>query len=52
MSNENKDKKNKKIARMTASELDSALKKAKDNNNTDSSAYIQHINQKKAELKK
>ncbi|MCB1160986.1 MAG: hypothetical protein H7A25_02910 [Leptospiraceae bacterium] len=49
MSEENK-KKNKKIAKMSVSEIDNALKKARENNNNDSSKYIQHLLQRKAEL--
>ncbi|HMV45190.1 MAG TPA: hypothetical protein PK079_05570 [Leptospiraceae bacterium] len=52
MSEENKEKKNKKISKMSSAELEAALKKAKDNNNSDISKYVQHINQRKAELKK
>jgi hypothetical protein len=52
MSDENKEKKNKKIAKMSPAELDAALKKATDNKNSDLSKYVKHINQRKAELKK
>jgi hypothetical protein len=52
MAEENKEKKNKKVAKMSPAELDAALKKATDNNNSDLSKYVKHINQRKAELKK
>ena len=51
MSDENKEKKNKKISKMSPAELDAALKKATDNKNSDLSKYVKHINQRKAELK-
>ena len=50
MSDENKEKK--KVSKMSAAELDAALKKATDNKNSDLSKYVKHINQRKAELKK
>jgi hypothetical protein len=52
MAEEKKEKKNKKIAKMSSTELDAALKKATDNKNSDLSKYVQHINQRRAELKK
>ncbi|MDX1958037.1 MAG: hypothetical protein SFU98_05660 [Leptospiraceae bacterium] len=50
MAEETKEQKNKKISKMKLNEIDQALKKAKDNNNIDTSKYIQHLNQRKAEL--
>jgi hypothetical protein len=44
MSEENKEKKNKKIAKMSASELESALKKSNDNHLTVNCLYVQHLN--------
>ncbi len=52
MSEENKEKKNKKVSKMNAAELEAALKKASENKNSDLTKYVQHINQRKAELKK
>ncbi len=52
MADENKEKKNKKVAKMSAAELEAALKKASENKNSDLTKYVQHINQRKAELKK
>jgi hypothetical protein len=52
MSEEIKEKKNKKISKMNSAELDAALKKATEHNNSDISKYVQHINQRRAELKK
>ncbi|MEM7182451.1 MAG: hypothetical protein AAF518_16170 [Spirochaetota bacterium] len=50
MSDEQKEKKNKKISKMSVSEIDSALKKARENNNVDTSKYVQHLLQRKEEL--
>ncbi len=47
---EEKEKKNKKITKMSVSEIDAALKKARDNNNNDTSKYVQHLLQKKEEI--
>ncbi len=44
------EKKNKKISKMNVSELDTALKKAKENNNTDTSRYVMHLSRRKEEL--
>ena len=52
MAEENKEKKNKKVSKMSAAELEAALKKASENKNSDLTKYVQHINQRKAELKK
>ncbi|HMV76306.1 MAG TPA: hypothetical protein PL048_06035 [Leptospiraceae bacterium] len=49
---ENNEKKNKKIAKMSLTELDAASKKAKDSGNLQTtSKYLQHIEQRKEELK-
>jgi len=45
------EKKNKKITKMNLSEVDSAIKKARETNNTDSSRYVMHLSKRKEELK-
>lgn len=50
MSEEQKERKNKKISKMSVSEIDAALKKARENNNNDTSKYVQHLLQRKQEL--
>ena len=45
------EKKNKKITKMNLSEVDSAIKKARENNNTYTSRYVMHLSQRKEELK-
>jgi hypothetical protein len=44
------EKKNKKVSKMSVSEIESALKKAKENNNTDTSRYVMHLSRRKQEL--
>ncbi len=39
----NKENKKKKIAKMSISELEQALKKSQNNNNLDTSRYVMHI---------
>lgn len=50
MSEENQEKKNKKISKMTLAEIDSAVKKAAEAMNGQTSLYIKHLNQRKEEL--
>ena len=45
------EKKNKKITKMNLSEVDIAIKKARENNNTDTSRYVMHPSKRKEELK-
>lgn len=52
MAEEKKEKKNKKVSKMSATEVESALKKAIENKNSDISKYVQHLNLRKAELNK
>jgi hypothetical protein len=52
MSEENKEKKNKKISQMTPSEIDAALRKSKENNLSENCKYVQHLEQRKASIKK
>lgn len=39
----NKENKKKKIAKMSITELEQALKKSRDNNNLDTSRYVMHL---------
>jgi hypothetical protein len=48
---EEKEKKNKKISKMSASEIEQALKKSKENSNADTSKYIQHLGQRLEEIR-
>ena len=48
---EKPEKKNKKISKMNLSEVESALKKAREHNNTDTSRYVMHLTKRKDELK-
>jgi hypothetical protein len=50
MAEETKEKKNKKISKMSAGEVDQAIKKAHENKNNDVTKYVQHLNERKAEL--
>jgi len=50
MSEENQEKKNKKISKMTLAEIDSAVKRAAEAMNGQTSLYIKHLNQRKEEL--
>lgn len=50
MAKEKKEKKNKKISKMNITEIDAALKKAKDSNNNDMSKYVQHLLSRKLEV--
>jgi inhibitor of KinA sporulation pathway (predicted exonuclease) len=52
MSDENKEKKNKKISQMTVSEIDSAIRKSAENKLSDNCKYVQHLHQRKVEIKK
>jgi hypothetical protein len=47
---EEKEKKNKKIAKMTVQEIDAALSKSAESMNGKSSQYIKHLNERKEEL--
>lgn len=47
---EKTEKKNKKISKMNGTEVDQALKKARENNNNENSRYIIHLNKRKEEL--
>lgn len=44
------EKKNKKVSKMNLNEIDTALKKARENNNTDTSRYVMHLSRRKEEL--
>ena len=44
------EKKNKKISKMKLSEVEEALKKAREHNNTDTSRYVMHLTQRKEQL--
>lgn len=46
MADEQKEKKNKKVTKMTLSEVETALKRAKDNND-ETSKYVQHLMERK-----
>lgn len=46
-----KEKKNKKISKMKASEVEQALKKAKESNNVGTSKYIQHLEARLGEIR-
>jgi myo-inositol-1-phosphate synthase len=48
---DDKEKKNKKISKMKANELEQALKKAKENNNIGTSKYIQHLEARLGEIR-
>lgn len=52
MSEENKEKKNKKISQMSVSEIETAVRKSSENKLSDNCKYVQHLHQRKAELKK
>ncbi len=47
---EEKEKKNKKIAKMSIEEIDAAIKKSTESMNGQSSQYIRHLNERKEEL--
>lgn len=47
---EEKEKKNKKISKMTLSEIETAIKKATETMNGSTALYVKHLNQRKAEL--
>jgi hypothetical protein len=47
---EEQEKKNKKISKMTIDEIESAIKKAAEAMNGQTSLYIKHLNQRKEEL--
>jgi|GEM_PF-2586279 len=47
---EEKENKNKKISKMTVSEIDSAIKKSIESMNGESSQYIRHLRERKEEL--
>ncbi|WCL49877.1 hypothetical protein [Leptospira sp. GIMC2001] len=47
---EEKEKKNKKISKMTIEEIESALKKNAEAMNGDNSLYMRHLRQRKEEL--
>jgi hypothetical protein len=47
---EEKEKKNKKIAKMSVEEIDQAIKKSTETMNGASSQYIRHLNERKEEL--
>ncbi|EMJ99750.1 hypothetical protein AB3N61_01670 [Leptospira sp. WS58.C1] len=50
MSEETAEKKNKKINKMSAGELDQALKNAVEKMNGETSKYVQHLKARKEEL--
>lgn len=50
MSEETKEKKNKKISKMTLEEIESTIKKATESMNGSTAQYIKHLNQRKEEL--
>ncbi|WP_167881889.1 hypothetical protein [Leptospira jelokensis] len=47
---EEKEKKNKKIAKMTIAEIDAAIKKSVETMNGESSLYVKHLRERKEEL--
>ncbi|MBM9546446.1 hypothetical protein JWG40_05420 [Leptospira sp. 201903074] len=47
---EEKENKNKKIAKMTVDEIDAAIKKSVETMNGESSLYVKHLRERKAEL--
>lgn len=47
---EEKEKKNKKIAKMTIAEIDAAIQKSSETMNGQSSLYIKHLKERKEEL--
>ncbi len=47
---EEKEKKNKKISKMTVEEIDATLKKSIETMNGESSQYIKHLRERKEEL--
>ncbi|MCU0824186.1 MAG: hypothetical protein O9301_05705 [Leptospira sp.] len=47
---EEKEKKNKKIAKMSIEEIDQAIKKSVETMNGESSLYVRHLRERKEEL--
>jgi len=47
---EEKEKKNKKISKMSVAEIDAALKKSIETMNGESSQYVKHLRERKEEL--
>ncbi|WP_167884123.1 hypothetical protein [Leptospira idonii] len=47
---EEKEKKNKKISKMTIDEIDQAIKKSVESMNGQSSLYVRHLRERKEEL--
>jgi myo-inositol-1-phosphate synthase len=47
---EKKENKNKKISKMSASEIEQALKKSREHNNIHTSKYVQHLQQRLEEI--
>ncbi len=50
MAAKEKEKKNKKISKMTLSEIEEAIRKATESMNGSTALYIQHLKQRKEEL--
>lgn len=48
---EEKEKKNKKISKMSAAEIDQAIKKSRENNNISTAKYVQHLEQRLEEIR-